>query len=425
MAFKLMKVTAVQGHDLGLVITKIIKMLARGIYVALLAIYLGPELLGLLNYSHHWYVIFFPLAVFGMPMVLSHEIGRYVDSREQKIRVSVASRLLTTIAAATACLGIALFIEKETQARELICILTFALIARSFSTWGNHVCVVMESAAPIPWITATGRLTELLAAWILLQLDFSVIALAWLHVVSYVGEAMAFYILLRRRRVSLRPLFDVSQIRRFFALGALAGGAGFLQGLFHTAPVLLFRWFGGFGEQLGNVSLAFQVLSMLILVPKAINKALLPRMSRKDQSTLKRRDTYLRLLSVYGTLALFLVCLFTSLVGVPITQYFISSEYALLLELTQIAVWGLIPLFWALSAQQILGSQAYFFQNALTIFVAVAATMMTIALGYSSFGVLIVAYAYLIGSSSWAIVGWLFVLDRRLVLRRQSNQSNN
>lgn len=401
-----------------LILAQVIKLLARGTYVVLLAFYLGPELLGLLNYSHHWYVIFFPLAVFGMPMVLSHDIGRYVDSREQKIRVSVASRLLTTIAATTACLGIVLVTETEPQARELICILTFALVARSFSTWGSQVCVVMESAAPIPWITAIWRLTELFAAWILLHLDFSVITLAWLHVATYVGEAMTFYILLRRRRVSLRPLFDTSQIRRFLELGALAGGAGFFQGLFHTAPVLLFRWLGGFGEQLGNVSLVFQMLSMLLLFPKAINKALLTRMSRKDQSSLKRRDIYLRFLSMYGTPTLFLGCLFTSLVGVPIAQRFISSEYALMLELTQIAIWGLIPVFWALSAHQILGSQAYFFQNAVTIFVAVAATTMTIALGYSSFGVLIVAYAYLVGSSSWAIVGWLFVLDRRMVLRR-------
>ena len=87
-----------------------IGVVARFVYVVVVARVLGPELYALLAYSQAWHLAFLPIALFGLGPALAYSVAPDRDNAPAVAATALTIRLVTTIVAATACLAISLII---------------------------------------------------------------------------------------------------------------------------------------------------------------------------------------------------------------------------------------------------------------------------------------------------------------------------
>ena len=80
-----------------LVFSRILEKAIRFIYILILARWLGPEMLGLYNYGLAWYLIFLPLACWGLGELLSIHLGRKPENTEDIVGATLLARLFITI----------------------------------------------------------------------------------------------------------------------------------------------------------------------------------------------------------------------------------------------------------------------------------------------------------------------------------------
>jgi O-antigen/teichoic acid export membrane protein len=400
-----------------LCVNQFVKFGARGIYILVLAHHLGPEIFGLLSYGHHWYLLFLPFSVLGMQSVLARELGRSHQPDMNIIQSSLALRLLLIVVTTLGC-GFAGVLQGQQQLElQLILIFCLALAARSLSLWGNTICVSLEMVGPVLWIEPPWRLLEVLVGLALVLSGRGIIELAWLHVLSYWFEASIYFFVLRSRIGPVKPVYSWQQMKYLLRLGVPSGIALFAQSWLYQGPVIMLRWLNGFSSELGNVSLLMQSLSMLSMVPFMVNRALLPRLSREDENQQKRRIAYLRFFVVYGTgISLAMVAAVT-LFAPFVIEWVLGERYAFLIELIMLAIWGMVPLVWALSAQQLLLANGKFRANAVAMVSACAALSVVVLYGFPFLGASVVGTAYVIALFVWAGISWLAVYHSSPPLR--------
>jgi len=409
-----MKAQDIRQHRLTrnaayLTIAQFAKFVARGLYVLILARYLGPELFGILNYAHSWYLLFLPIAVFGMQTVMARELGRKQTPDLLLIRSSLALRLGLTAGACLISLTLSWSIEAHPVARELLLVLIVALAGRSLSLWSNTVNVSLERAAPVLYIETLFRLWELVAAALIVFAGYGLIELAWVHVASYWLEAAVYLVLLSKRFPVLTPRWDYTTIRMLLHLGFWSALALASQGWVYQAPIVLLRWLAGLSEQLGHVSLLMQGITIIAVIPFMVNRALLPRLSREDQHWRSRSRLYLGLFVGYGSVIALFVALATQWFAEPLVIWLFGVQYSPVGEMLVPIMWGMLPLLWGLAAQQLLLAKGYYVANAVLMLFSALSITLLIWLLYPYMDSAAVSLAYPLTMLGWSALSWLAI----------------
>jgi len=159
---------AIAGHrlvhnSLFLSVNQMLKFISRGFYMLLLAGQLGPEVYGLLSYGQNWYLVYFALSSLGVSQATLHVIGRHAEDPRPTIRTSLGLRLSLASPAWPLCVGVALAVETDERALQILLILSGAVVARSLAAWASGVCVGLELGRPVLLIETAWRLAEVVS----------------------------------------------------------------------------------------------------------------------------------------------------------------------------------------------------------------------------------------------------------------------
>ncbi len=308
---------------------------ARIIYAVLLARYLGAELYGQYNYGLSWYLFFLPLSVLGINWVLAREIGADPKKTASLVKHTFLIRLTSSLTAAFLSLSASLLLEPSPQLKTLLIIFSLALAARSFALWQQAVFVARESSGYVLLQETIFRLAEVVGGILFLLYGYGIHALALLHALVWIAQAIFSGILLRKLIEPVAIPTDLQEIRRILGKGiplliASLFGSWLLQG-----PLLMYRHFQGLDEQLGFLALSLQAFIIVAMIAGELGNAALPVLSRSIDRGDGKSDRYVEEVLRFGCFMGGLLTIGGVTLGEPFIELVIGARY--------LPVAGLLP----------------------------------------------------------------------------------
>jgi len=388
--------------------SRVLTMFVRGIYVIVLARYLGPEIYGLFAYGHSWYVAFLPLAGLGMAQILSREVGRDREKGAEVVAQSLALQTMTAFAGAVLCAFIGWLTDHDPFARQLLIIFSLALAGRGLALWSEQVFVAYEASRYTLQQEALFRSIEVVVGCSVLLLGGRALALAVVHALIWWLQAIRGLVLVRRNLIRVQSKWSWHGLLSLITKGfPLCLGTLFL-GWLMQGPLVLFRHVPSASDTLGQLALALQLFGLLLSVPLSIGTVALPILSR---SAARQDGKDLRFVEVMLRITLILVAI-AGLCGMALGPWLVTlvfgNQYSLAGHLLGPALWLLIPFSMAISTSQVLIGKGHFVASSFCAFcgaLVLTLALPSIATEIGPYGALL---ATGLGMSLWA--GTLIVL---------------
>jgi len=257
-----------------------ITVLARGLYAAILAPVLGPELFGLFYYGISWYLVLLPLTYFGLDSLLSREIGRNFESASDSLSQTLAIRRVLAGAITGVSLVAASLLEEDPLVRQVLWIFSISLAGRSMALWANAAFIACESGRYTFRLSAAFRVAEVLFGIFFVLRGFSILTLAAINAASWWGQYFASYIVLRRKVPFHSRNGSWSSIRILLLACLPIGCVSLCRSFLLQGPIVLHRQISASELELGQLALCIQLFSVFLGVTMALTAASLPVLSR-------------------------------------------------------------------------------------------------------------------------------------------------
>jgi len=261
--------------------------IARFGYLVILARWLSPASLGIYGYGVALYLAYLPFAQYGQFLLLASRMGARRVAREHLLAHSLALRLLSTLLIGG--LGAGYVVSTEVIDGDLIPLLMLVatLVPRSLAHWAREAAVAGEHTRWVPRVEAGFRGSEMLLGTTCLLLGGDLNAICAVHLATWSIESIAVLCLVRDhlalaslRRLRRRYLIHLARRSLWPTL------AGWLSYLPPQIGIVILRALGVSAATLGQLTVATQFYTMLVIVPMALGQVSLPALSR----TLRRTD---------------------------------------------------------------------------------------------------------------------------------------
>ncbi len=387
----------------------------RGLYMVVLARFLGPEIYGVFAYGHHWYLAFLPLAGAGaIGNLLGREIPRQSGHPEQLVSRACSLQTLLSAAAAIVCAIVGWIANDDASIRSLLFILSLALAARAMAGWADGMFIAYERAQYVLYQNLMFRPAEVLIGIILLAAGEGIITLAALHALVWAAQASWAMTMVRKRLVKFpwQPFSLPEGVLQLASLYWLVLLSGWIQ----QGPVVLFRHTVEDQLQLGQFALAMQLYILACAVPQAVVRASLPALSRSvgrgDERDMLFMNAMIHLAIIAGAVG----GMVGAVVGPWLVPALFGEEFAQTGRLLGKVLWLLTPLTIYVAGTKVFIAHG-FYKHALVIsviggfFLMLCVPLFTAYLGVSG---AIVGIAAALGV---AVVFLIVMLKRKLRYR--------
>ena len=260
---------------------RLVAIVARAIYVVVIAKQLGPELYGLFNYGLSWYLLFLPLGIIGIDGVIVREIGRRAGGAAAVVENSLMLRVASSVLAAIACLVIGLWFDGTELVRNLMWIFAVALVGRALAAWSNAVFRGSEASQFVLGHEIFFRLLDVVLGLVLLFHGYGLVALAGVHAACWLAQGFVSLGYVRRRFFARTSLPSGGMGPRQLIVGGLPFVVwALISGWLQQGPLVLWRNLYGDGVDLGQLALAVQIYLLVGSVVAELGGAAIPVLTR-------------------------------------------------------------------------------------------------------------------------------------------------
>ncbi len=276
------KMTARRASMLNNVIgfsgSRVVNVLSRFVYLVVVARMLGPELYGLLAYAQSWYLAFWPIALFGLPVFVQHSFGLAADQSERRIALAAAFRWVALGVSMAGCAGLSLLVESDGYLVSVMLVFCLALFGRAGATWFEALLVNHEKGSATLKAALLARPLELLAACLALAFGGGILTLAFIHALSWMLQGAWLGVTASRQLIVPRPDWKWRGIIEIALMSMPIFGVALTSGWLAQGPLILYRHAGG--EELGVFALLVQLAVTLAILPQSASQSLLPALTR-------------------------------------------------------------------------------------------------------------------------------------------------
>ncbi len=260
---------------------RLVTHVGRGLYIIVVARFLGPELYAILAFVHAWYMAFFPLAVFGLMGTLAREVGRRGSESKAIIGQSLSVSIIANISAALLCVLTAWTFNDKPEIVTLLGIMTIALTGRALASFSDHVFTAVEQSQYVLKHEAIFRSIEIALGIAALFLGAGLLGVVAVHaLVWWLHAWRGFYVMrkLMGGSIALSTKYHEWQPIALMAVPFLL--ASVFTNLLLQAPIILFKSASADTIATGNFAIAVQLLLLAVALPQTLSSAALPIMSR-------------------------------------------------------------------------------------------------------------------------------------------------
>lgn len=272
-------------------------------YIIILARALGPAGYGLISSTQASYMMFVIAVSAGMPAFLSREraAGRARGDESVRLTLIVQATALSFSAAAFFLLGFAT--EADAVTRLVFILFAGTVVARGLAVCARHVFVAFETSQHQFWLISIFRTGEVLSAAGALALGGGVVAIAVIHLVSWVLQAVAGLVLVHRRLAALRLRWPNFARLRAVAVGVLGISIALAAGdWLRLAPLAAVRYVAEDAPDVGQFALAWNAAVILSLMLVTAMNAAFPVISRARARADGKDAVYVDFCIRYGVL---------------------------------------------------------------------------------------------------------------------------
>jgi O-antigen/teichoic acid export membrane protein len=354
------------GNAVYLFGSQLATMLARGVYVVVLARALGPEDFGVFNYALAWYLLFISLTYLGLDAWLIRELATDKAQAPESLRKTLLLRTAAALVVAAASCLLAGLVESSAEVWLLHVIFAFALIGRALWIWAVSAFTAFERTRFAMHWDAVFRPIEIVVALAILAWQPNLQWLAASHALLWWAQAAVGVHTVRRRLSPLAGRVSLQSSLKLLAQTWPAGLYTIVICVFMQAPIVIMKLIEPDAGRLGEFALAYQACMYLLIAPYLISSVMLPVISRAsargDGKDVGIVSLMVRATSVFGAaLVIVLGPVIASIAGALFgVQYAATGELlreALWLAIPFSAVNFLLPLFFARSAYRPVGIQ--------------------------------------------------------------------
>ena len=306
----------------------------RGVYAIAIGVWIGASDYGLWSYILTLYAAILVATSFGIETSLEARGGRGVQAAREFIDRSLGLRLLSLVFASLVIAAIGVTRAEESLG-PLYLLAIPAVLGRGVATWNRSVLTAREAAVRALRVGLPIRLAELATGLALLLSGYGLPTLLVVHGLSWLAEAGWGLAAVRRELPDMRPRFD--RLHRLLT-GQDLSVWGTVVGLaiLNAIPVLLAKEVDLPLSDLGNLAMALQVATFMVIGVQAFMSAAFPVLGRAAVRSDPKLVTY-----AWGSVVL--VCMATALLFLG-SRFFGESLLTVLLGPDFVLAGQLLPL---------------------------------------------------------------------------------
>ena len=260
-------------------------LVVRAIYVVLFARILGVELYGYYAYANNWYVIWLPVAAWGMQELMISQYARCEPGRRSALTdTGLGLRLLFSVGLALLVVLAAIAVEPDPLLKSLIILYSQGILARGVSGWFCGLFMARERSVYWLAITVPSLTVEvLLALWLAYQ-QAGLVAIAIAQCAVWWATAFVSWLVYRNRfdRVGIR--LDGELVRFYVYNGFSLASAAFILGCLGPGLLIIYRYLITDLSLLGEIAFVLQLFVILSQIIRVVSNSALPMLSRDSAS---------------------------------------------------------------------------------------------------------------------------------------------
>lgn len=260
----------------------------RAVYAILIGRLLGPDLYGAWSLALATYAFAIGFTHFGLDSLVPLRLGRDKTAKTF-IGTTFFVRLGLVVLAAIVTAIYILTFENDLFSRTALLIVLPALVGRGIVLWSRSVFTGLESNRTALQFAVALRFAELVIGLTCLWLGFGLYVLLAIHAATWVIEACLALVVLSRR-TGFEIGFDGAEFRSFGPRGAVLGMATVGMAALTSMPIILTRYVSDDIGTVGQIAMAMQVASLVVMGVQGGFSAALPVISRASAAG----DTRLR-----------------------------------------------------------------------------------------------------------------------------------
>ena len=269
------------GSNTGFIFaSQTIGSILRALYAVLLARTLGPELFGLLNYGLGWYAAFLAIANLQLESYMSREIALAPAKVSEVLSKAMTLRIFSTTLIFVVAVASVIASGEDSLLTNVLLIYAVAMAGRSAAMWCTSAFISRETTRPAFKVEVVFRVAEVLFGISVLLMGFGLSEIALIHALSWWGQAIYGYLLVRRHLsvVRFRPHLreQIALFRTVLPVAVASIGASWLM----QGPFVLFKDKASVASDLGIVALVLQTYVLVSGIPLALSRTALPALSR-------------------------------------------------------------------------------------------------------------------------------------------------
>ncbi len=275
----------------------------RAAYVVILARALGPADYGLISSTQALYIMFVAAATVGIPAYLSRERAQNQGRGEEAVQLALIVQGVAVALGGASFLAIGLVFESESLTQLVFVIFAGTVLARGCALFGRQAFVAFEVSRYQLRLVYIFRSGEVLAVVLALMVGGGVIAVAAIHLISWMLEGAVALGLVHRKVAPFRPSWPRWARLRAGIVGMLGIGAALAAGEWlRLAPIALVRYVIDDAPSVGQFALAWNASLILTAMAVASMQAAFPVLSRASARGDGKDLWYLDFCIRYGVL---------------------------------------------------------------------------------------------------------------------------
>ncbi len=257
-----------------------ITILARLLYLVLLARMLGASGYGLLAYAFSWYVLFMPITSLGHGVILAREIASSPDKTVDIASATLSQRLVVSIGIAMVCLTLGWLLNAGREGQLLVVVCSLAIVPRALSLWSRSLFTAFERTGAVLAIDTIFRGLEVVIGISLVVAGGDLVLLAVLHVILWSLQALVSMVVLFLRYTRFYIRFRLVREYRLYRQGSALSLMYSANDWLTVGPVVIFREISDDTQALGLLAICCQALGYINLLPNAILVSAQPALRR-------------------------------------------------------------------------------------------------------------------------------------------------
>ncbi|NNE22924.1 MAG: oligosaccharide flippase family protein [Rhizobiales bacterium] len=258
-------------------------MAMRAVYIVVLARALGPSGYGLISATQALYLMFIVAGTAGVTAYLSRELALDHERGQQTVSLTLFMLTALLLLGAFVFIAIGLITESDPVTRQIFVLFTGALVARGLAMWARSAFVALEASQYHLRQVSLFRTGEVLVAIAALSMGAGVIAIATIHLVSWILEALVGVTTIHRRFTSLtfKPR-DWSRLGKVAKGSLVVGIAIAAADWLRVAPLVLYHYLADAAPEVGQFAFAWNAALVLAVILVTAMNAAFPVTSRAN-----------------------------------------------------------------------------------------------------------------------------------------------